>query len=470
MNRKFPLALLALCAMQPAPVPAAASAARPNILFILADDHAAHAVSAYGSRINRTPNIDRLARDGLLLRNCFCVNSICAPSRASILSGLYGHANGVRTNSDRMDSSVVTFPQLLQASGYATALVGKWHLQNSPQGFDHWCVLPGQGAYFDPAMIVDGVRRKFPGYVSDVITDEAIAWLKGRDAKKPFCLLVHHKAPHANWEAGPQWAGLYQDQAVPEPATLNDDFATRTEAIRAHRLFVGPKLWELHYAKRMGEIPANVPADQARAWVYQRFIKDYLRCVASVDQSVGRLLDYLDGAGLAGNTAVFYTSDQGFFLGDHGLYDKRLMYEESLRMPFLARVPGVTRPATQAEAIVLNVDIAPTLLELAGARPPHALHGRSFLAILGGNCPADWRRSMYYRFYEEAYGIGPHEGLRTDRDKLIHYLYGDHGEELYDLRRDPQELRNLAAEAASRARIEELRAEMARQRAAVQAE
>jgi len=449
---------------------AAGEPARPNILFILADDHAAQAVSAYGSRINQTPNIDRIAREGLLFRNCFCVNSICAPSRASILTGLYGHRNGVRTNSDRLAEGVATFPRLLHEAGYATALVGKWHLQAQPEGFDYSCILPGQGAYFDPLMIVDGTKRKFAGYVSEVITDEAIAWLNRRDPKTPFCLLVHHKAPHANWEPGPRQAGLYQDPPIPEPDSFNDGWATRGQAIRSHRLLVGQPLWELHYSKRFGEIPSGVPPAEIRSWVFQRFIRDYLRCVASVDASVGRLLDYLKAEGLGQTTAVFYVSDQGFFLGEHGLYDMRFMYEESIRMPRVARVPGVTAAGREEPAIVLNVDLAPTLLELGGAPIPAGLHGRSALPLLRGQRPADWRKAMYYRFYEEAYGVGPHEGVRTERYKLIHFLYGDQAWELYDLEKDPHEMNNVHAAPGGGGVAAELRGEMERLRGELRAD
>ena len=409
MNRSKRLtALLIGVAWLAATVPAAA-VDRPNILYIMADDHAAHAVSAYGSRINRTPNIDRLAREGVLFGNCFAVNSLCAPSRASILTGTYGHVNGVRTNGARFASGLTTFPKLLQEAGYATALVGKWHLKAEPEGFDRWSVLPGQGAYFDPMMIVNGREQKRSGYVSQVITDEAIRWLGRRDVRKPFCLLVHHKAPHANWEPGPRYAELFKETRIPTPDTFRDDFATRGQAIRSHRLFVGPKLWELHYQRRFGSIPAAVSEEDAKAWVYQRFIKDYLRCVASVDESVGRLLDYLDTVGLARDTVVIYTSDQGFFLGDHGLYDKRFMYEESIRMPLVARWPGKIGADTRIDRIILNVDFAPTLLSLAGLSPPEVMQGRSFLPLLLGEQPTDWRRAMYYRFYEKAYGVGPHE-------------------------------------------------------------
>ena len=442
----------------------AGPSSKPNIVFVLSDDHAAHAVSAYGSRINQTPNIDRLAREGMLFENCFAVNSICAPSRASILTGLYGHVNGVRDNGGRLRPGLATFPKLLQQAGYATAVIGKWHLKDPPEGFDHWCILPGQGAYFDPPMIANDRQERFSGYVSEVITDRAIEWLGQRDSGKPFCLLVHHKAPHANWEPGPRYADLFRETPIPEPATFHDDHATRGQAIRSHRLFVGPKLWELHYQPRFGPIPGDV--SDAKAWVYQRFIKDYLRCVASVDESVGKLLDYLDAAGLADNTIVVYTSDQGFFLGEHGLYDKRFMYEESIRMPLLVRWPGKTKAGTRANRIVLNVDFAPTLLSLAGVSPPKTMQGRSFLPLLRGEQPADWRQAMYYRFYEQAYGIGPHEGVRTEQYKLIHYLYDDNAWELYDLKKDPRELHNafddssyVEAAAQLQARLAALREE-----------
>lgn len=449
---------------------ASPAAERPNIVFVLSDDHAAHAVSAYGSRINQTPNIDRLARQGALFRNCFAVNSICAPSRASILSGAYGHVNGVRTNSDSLRPGIATFPRQLRESGYTTAIVGKWHLKDPPEGFDHACILPGQGAYFDPVMIDDGQKKRLSGYTSEVITEEAIAWLERRDAAKPFCLLVHHKAPHANWEPGPRYADLFRDRPIPEPATFDDDYATRGEAIRAHRLFVGRQLWELHYQQRFGDIPAAISDNEVRGWVYQRFIADYLRCVASVDDSVGRLLDYLDRSDLAGKTMVIYASDQGFFLGDHGLYDKRFMYEESIRMPLLVRWPDKVRDGRRVDPIVLNVDFAPTLLEAAGAALPETIQGRSFLPLLSGGDAGPWRSAMYYRFYEQAYGIGPHEGIRTDRHKLIHYLYGDRAWELYDLEKDPRELYNVFADPAYAGVADQLQTQLEAERSNVRAE
>jgi len=452
-------ALIAAALLLPAVNPAAVAADRPNILFIMSDDHAAHALTCYGSRINRTPHLDRLAREGLRFANCFCTNSICAPSRAVILTGRYSHCNGVPDNRRPFDGSQTTFPKLLQESGYQTAIVGKWHLKSPPTGFDYWNVLPGQGRYHNPEFLEMGRRRKYQGYVTDVITDLCLKWLKDRDPGRPFCLLYHHKAPHGNWEPDAKHARLYEEADVPEPATLFDDYTTRTGAIRNHTLTVDRNLYRRHYG---ADPPAQLREPDQRRWVYQRYIKDYLRCVASVDENVGRVLDYLDETGLAKNTVVLYTSDQGFFLGDHGLYDKRLMYEHSLRMPLLVRWPAGIQAGSVAEAIVLNLDFGPTLLDLAGVPVPERMQGRSFRAILGGETPADWRTSMYYRFYEPAYGVGPHYGVRTRRYKLIHFQYGDNGWELFDLATDPDELNNLYQEPESAAVVAELKAELER--------
>lgn len=453
-----------LAAMATAPFADAVGPARPNMIFFFSDDHAAQSIGAYGSKIGRTPNIDRLARDGALFENCFCVNSICVPSRACVLTGLYSHANGVRTNADPLPKGAVTFPRLLRDAGYTTAIIGKWHLQTEPEGFDHWSVLPGQGVYFDPAMIEDGTRQKCEGYVSEVITAKALAWLKSRDRGRPFCLLVHHKAPHANWEVGPAQAALFEGEVIPEPESLRDDLAGRSEAVRSHRLFVGRPQWELHFKKRFGDIPADVPEADVRGWVYQRYIRDYLRCAASVDAGVGQILDHLESEGLAERTLVIYSSDQGFFLGEHGLYDKRLMYEESIRMPLIVRWPGVTRPGMRIGAMALNVDLAPTLIDVGGAETPGGLHGRSLAPLLRGDGPRDWRTSFYYRFYEVAYGIGPIEGVRTMTHKLIRHGFADRGAELYDLRTDPREMRNLISDPSATAVSAEMSKELARLR------
>jgi len=432
---------------------------RPNILFIMSDDHASHAISAYGSVINRTPNIDRLADEGIRFENCFCTNSICAPSRAVILTGKYSHLNGLVDNQVSFDGNQQTLPKLLQDAGYLTAIVGKWHLKSEPTGFMYSNVLPGQGDYHDPVLIENGVSHRYTGYVTDIITDLALAWLEGQDlSNKPFFLMLNHKAPHADWEPDERHMTLYSDEDIPLPATFDDDLESRTAQIQNHRLFVGPKQWELHFQPRFGALPEGKTEQQTREWVYQRYMKDYLRCIASVDENIGRVLDYLDEVGLSENTIVAYTSDQGFFLGDHGLYDKRFMYEHSLRMPLLLRYPGYIHPGSVSDAMVLNLDFASTLLDFAETPIPGDIQGLSFKRISEGKTPEDWRTTMYYRFYEVGYGIGPHEGVRTERYKLIHFLYGDMGWEFYDLDSDPDELNNLYGSRAHTDRVDRLKA------------
>ena len=434
---------------------------RPNIILIMSDDHASHAISAYGSTINKTPNIDRLAAEGIRFDNCFCTNSICAPSRAVILTGKYSHLNGVIDNGVRFDGTQQTLPKLLQQAGYQTAIVGKWHLKSPPTGFHYSNVLPGQGVYHDPVMIENGNSRKHKGYVTDLITDSAISWLKKQESSEtPFFLMLHHKAPHANWEPDKKHMTMYSDEDVPLPATFNDDYKTRTAQIENHRLHVGPKQWELHF-KRFGQIPEGMNEQETREWAYQKYMKNYLRCIASVDDNVGRVLDYLKRANLAENTIVVYTSDQGFFLGDHGLYDKRFMYEHSLRMPLLMRYPQNIKPSSVSDEIVSNLDFAATFLGYAHAPVPEDIQGESFKSIAHGSTPKDWRTAIYYRFYEKGYGIGPHEGIRTKRHKLIHFMYGDMGWELYDLSRDPNELNNVYGSAANEGLVEDLKAMLA---------
>jgi len=416
---------------------------RPNILFIMSDDHAAPAIRAYGSKINNTPNIDRIAEAGMRFTHCFCTNSLCAPSRATILTGKYSHLNGVLDNATRFDANQQTLPGLLQQAGYQTAIVGKWHLRSEPTGFDYSHILIGQGTYYDPIMLENGIQRQHEGYVTDLITDLALQWLKHRKSSQPFFLMLNHKAPHANWVPSKQHNHLYSDRDVPLPPTFYDDYKTRRGQIANHRLLVGPKQWDLHFKERLGNLPAAMTEPETREWVYQKYIKNYLRCVASIDDNVGRVLDFLDHSGLSENTLVVYTSDQGFFLGEHGLYDKRFMYEPSIRMPLLLKFPKIIEPGTTSDLMVLNLDFAPTFLEFAGVPVPADIQGRSFYSITRGNPPGDWRKAMYYRFYETAFGIGPHEGIRTQRYKLIHFLYGDKGWELFDLNEDPNELNNL---------------------------
>ncbi len=431
------------------PTPSAPVARRPNILFIMSDDHAAHAMSCYGSRINVTPNLDRIAAGGMRLENCFCTNSICTPSRASILTGTYSHINGARTLNDRLDNRQVTFPKLLQAAGYQTAIVGKWHLGHGgvydPAGFDYWNVLPGQGLYHNPEMIELGERKVFPGYVTNVITELALDWLERRDRTRPFCLLVHHKAPHRPWEPDEQHAHLFDDLEIPEPPTFDDDYANRARAAAAARMRI---LEDLNERDTKGPPPAGLSPRELKHWKYERYIKDYLRCVASIDDNVGRLLNYLDEQRLAEDTVVIYTSDQGFFLGDHGWYDKRFFYEESLRMPFVVRYPREIAPGTVDDHIVLNVDFAPLFLDYAGLPVPAGMQGRSFRPILRGEAPADWRTAMYYRYFMHLahHNVYAHYGIRTQRYKLIYY-YEEQPDppewELFDLQHDPHELRSV---------------------------
>lgn len=431
---------------------------RPNILFIMSDDHAAHAISAYESRINHTPNIDRIAREGMRFDNCFCTNSICAPSRATILTGLYNHENGVRTLVDKLDGRLLTFPQLLQAAGYQTAIIGKWHLghgwPNDPTGFDYWNVLPGQGEYFDPPMYEMGKKIQVPGYATDIITDLSLNWLDHRDPDKPFLLMCHHKAPHRPWLPDEKHQHLYDDVNIPAPETFDDDYQTRMAA-EAARMRIDR---DLSSEDLKAPVPEGLSRAEEKHWKYQRYIKDYLRCIASIDDNVGRMLDYLDANGLTENTIVIYTSDQGFFLGDHGWYDKRFMYEESLRMPFLVRYPREIAPQSVSSAMVLNVDFAPSFLDWAGVPIPKHWQGKSIRSVAQDKVPADWRTAMYYRYWmhmDSIHWVWAHYGIRTEQYKLIYYYgeaLGTTGStdlstpktwELFDLKADPYELSNL---------------------------
>lgn len=450
----------------------AASEQRPNILFIMADDHASHAISAYGSKINRTPNIDRLARDGMRLTNCFCTNSICTPSRAAILTGQYSHKNGVYTLADPLDGSRNNVAKELRRAGYQTAIVGKWHLHNDPTGFDYWKILPGQGLYYDPVFIENGEKKTYKGYCTDLIGDFSLDWLKSRDKSKPFFLMCHHKAPHRAWEPAPKYANLFENETIPEPDNLYDDYKGKAASVANVKMRVGQ---DNNRRDLKADPPPGLEGDALRKWAYQRYIKDYLRCVQSVDDNVGRLLDYLDSEGLSKNTIVIYTSDQGFFLGDHGWYDKRLMYEESLRMPFLIRYPGKIRPGSVNDDIILNIDFAPTFLDYAGVRAPAEMQGRSFRRNLEGRTPRDWRTAMYYRYWmhnSADHHVPAHYGIRTRQHKLIYYYgkpLGMKGArdpetapewEFYDLKKDPREMNNLYGDPSQKAIIDRLKSEL----------
>ncbi|MCX6996874.1 MAG: sulfatase [Kiritimatiellaeota bacterium] len=450
----LPVLLLMQCA-----VLHAADSKRPNILYIMSDDHAAHAISAYGSRINQTPNLDRLAKDGVRLDRVFAVNSICTPSRACILTGKYSHINGVPVF-NRFDGSQPTVAKYLQAAGYHTGIFGKWHLGSEPTGFDRWMILPGQGNYFNPRLLVPGGTTNVTGYVTDIITDLSLDFLKNRPQDKPFFLMCHHKAPHRNWQPDEKHKALFADKVIPEPATLRDDYAGRADALRECTQKV---LENLNTSDTKGPPPTGLAGDALLKWKYQRYMQDYLACVQSVDDNVGRLLDYLDRSGLAGNTLVIYTSDQGFFLGDHGLYDKRFMYEESIRMPFLARWPGMAKPGSTQSAMAINVDFAPTFLEAAGLPIPADMQGRSLVPLLKGERPADWRTSWYYRYYHDPgdHNTRAHYGVRTETHKLIYFWKKDQWE-LYDLVKDPEELHNLYADPAQADTVARLKTELYR--------
>jgi arylsulfatase A-like enzyme len=479
--RSFILVFALLLSIAQAP-----AAQRPNIVFIMTDDHAAHAISAYGSGVNQTPHLDRLAKEGMRFDRCFVVNSICTPSRAAILTGKYSHLNGVPVF-NRFDGSQPTVAKHLQAAGYHTLMVGKWHLGSDPTGFDQWIVLPGQGRYVDPEFLVAEGKKTIRGYATDVITDLAIDRVKNRPREKPFFLMLHHKAPHREWIPDEQHRKMFAGRTIPEPPTLRDDYSTRTDALRENqqRVFDDLTRRDLKLEPPAGlrgparnqwlnvkptEVEITVDGqkkvlrgEDLNKWKYQRYMQDYLACVQSVDDNVGRFLDWLDASGLRENTIVIYTSDQGFFLGDHGMYDKRFMYEESLRMPFLVRWPGVIPPGSVQEAIAINPDFAPTFLDAAGLRVPEEMQGRSLLPLFKGRKPADWRTSFYYRYYHDPghHNTRAHLGVRTETHKLIHYWKKDQWE-LFDLRNDPKELRNIYNDPAQKEVVAKLKEELSR--------
>ena len=432
---------------------------RPNILYIMADDHSAHAISAYGSKINKTPNIDRIATGGVRFANCFVTNSICTPSRAAILTGKYAHINGVPVF-NRFDGSQPTLAKYLQAAGYHTGMIGKWHLGSDPTGFDSWNILPGQGAYVNPVFITKDGRTKHTGYCTDLITDFSLDFLTNRPKDKPFFLMCHHKAPHRPWVPDEKHAKLFENVQVPEPETFHDDYATRSAAAKEATMRIDRDLTSADLKRKP---PDSLSDLDLKKWKYQRYMRDYLACVASVDDNVGRVLDYLDANGLADNTIVIYTSDQGFFLGDHNWFDKRFMYEESLRMPLLVRWPGTVKPRTVSDGMVINVDFAPTLLAAAGLPVPADVQGRSFLPLLKGETPADWRTSMYYRYYHYPmhHKVQPHYGVRTEKHKLIYFNKIDEWE-LYDLTKDPREVKNVYADPANAELVKKLKEELYR--------
>ena len=463
---------------------------RPNILFIFSDDHAWQAISAYDASLIKTPNIDRLAQEGMRFDRCLVPNAICGPSRATVLTGKYSHKNGFFNNTNnRFDGSQTTFPKLFQKAGYQTAIVGKWHLVSDPTGFDHWEILVGQGRYYNPIMIRDGERVQHPGYVTRVITDLTLDWLRNRDTNKPFLLMCHHKAPHRRWEPALDKLHLYDNVKFPEPATLFDDYAGRGKAEHEQDMMIRStmddldlkltppsdlnpeqrKVWDAYYEPRNEAFrKANLTGKDLVRWKYQRYMHEYLSCIASVDDSVGEILDYLKATGLDKNTIVVYSSDQGFFLGEHNWFDKRWIFEESMRTPLLIRWPGVVKPGSMNKKIVSNLDFAETFLDAAGLPIPADMQGRSLIPLLKGKDPRDWRKSFYYHYYEYPgwHSVARHYGVVTDRYKLVYFYEPQFNYwELFDLKKDPNEMTSVYGEPAYARTQKRLMGELTRLRA-----
>ena len=507
MNRVLASLILVLSCLGPA-----MAEERPNIVFIFSDDHAPHAIGAYDGwlkSVNPTPNIDKLAAQGMLFRNSFCTNSICGPSRAVIMTGKHSHKNGFMNNGNIFDWNQQTFPKLLQKAGYTTALYGKSHLKGTPQGFDDWKVLPGQGLYYNPDLITPEGETCIQGYCTDIVTDLAVDWLKnGRDASKPFMLMVQHKAPHRNWMPAPRHLHLYDDIEIPEPNTLFDRWHDNANPARHQELeidrhmhlnfdlfvdltkdFDGDaipdlfdksgwmnmqrmsaeqlKVWRDAYGPKDKDFRArNLKCDDLVRWKFQRYAKNYLRCIKGVDESVGTIMETLAGLDLDDNTIVIYSSDQGFYIGDHGWFDKRWMYDESLKMPLIVKWPGVAAAGSKSELMVQNLDYGETFLEIAGAAIPEDMQGRSLVPLLKGEQPADWRKSIYYHYYEypSVHMVPRHYGVRTDTHKLMKfYQFGDEWE-FYDLENDPDELTNQYDNPEYASKIAEVRKELERVR------
>lgn len=463
----------------------------PNIVFIFADDHAYQAISAYGDarKLIETPSIDRIGREGMIFDRCMVPNSICGPSRACVLTGKYNHINGFVNNSNcKFDGAQPTFPKMLQAAGYQTAIIGKWHLESDPTGFDYWQILPGQGVYYNPPMNEMGKQVQHEGYVTDIIGDQSLKWLKGRDKSKPFLLMCQHKAPHRSWDPPLRYLNADNDRVYDVPPTLFDDYENRGLAVKDQQMtlantitkldvkLVAPKQlnpeqkkqWDAYYEPRNEAFQkANPQGKDLVLWRYQRYMHDYLACVRAVDENVGRVLKYLDDEGLSENTIVVYSSDQGFYLGEHGWFDKRWIFEESLRTPLMIRWPGVTKAGGEFKGIVSNVDFAETFLDAAGLPVPADMQGRSLVPVLKGQTPADWRQSFYYHYYEfpQPHHVRPHYGVVTDQYKLVHF-YGPDVDywELYDRKKDPQEMKSFFGDPAYAKITDELKVELQRLR------
>lgn len=483
---------------------------RPNIIYIMSDDHDADAISAYNDKFIQTPALDRLAKEGILFRNAFVGNSICSPARATLITGQHSHKNGIKDNRTPFDGTKTTLPKLIHAGGYQSALIGKWHLHSLPTGFDYWKVLPGQGAYYRPALIhMNNDTVHYEGYTTEVITDQAIQYLQQRDRTKPFMLLLHHKAPHRNWVPTLKNLRVFSQKTFPEPPTLYANMEEHGTAWRTQRMSImkdmtwctdlklDPELIRMlpgiqldsnevrGYHFFMNRIPESdrldmqkiyaIRADQLKTvWgndeailklKYQWYMQDYLACIASVDESTGRVLDYLDQEGIANNTVVIYTSDQGFYLGENGWFDKRWMYDVSMQTPLIIRWPGHIQPGTVSNALVQNIDYAPTILDLAGVPRPDSMQGLSLKPILTGEIFSLPRKNLYYHYYEYPidHYVLPHLGIRGERYKLI-YFYTANEWELYDLQNDPTEQTNLAPLKKYRKLMAKLKAELVAER------
>lgn len=453
----------------------------------MTDDHTTQAISCYGSKLAETPHMDRLAAEGIRFDNCYAVNALSGPSRACILTGKFSHVNGFRDNASVFDGDQPTFPKMLREAGYETAIAGKWHLISEPQGFDFRSILSGQheqGDYYDPDFLENGIPVIEKGYVTDIVTDKAIRFLEERDKEKPFCLMVHHKAPHRNWMPAPRHLGLFNETVFPEPDNLFDTYEGRSSAARQQDMNIAHTLredwdlklltreemlrdttnrlynvyqrmpapvqdkWDSVYAIRIREYRSgHLSGDALVSWKYQQYLRDYLATAQAVDENIGRLLEYLEKSGELDNTLIVYTSDQGFFLGEHGWFDKRFMYEECQRMPLLIRYPKAIRPGSTSRAIAMNVDFAPTFLDFAGVAIPEEIQGRSLKHILEqrGESPEEWREAAYYHYYEypAEHSVKRHYGIRTATHKLIHFYHDIDEWEMYDLQSDPKEMNNL---------------------------
>ncbi|WP_432419524.1 sulfatase family protein [Flavobacterium aquiphilum] len=448
---------------------------QPNIVIIISDDHAYQAIGAYGANYNATPNIDRLAKEGVLFNNAYVTNSICGPSRAVILTGKYSHKNGFKDNTNfRFDGSQDSFAKQLQSAGYQTAWIGKWHLETDPQGFNYWDILPGQGQYYNPDFHSKAGDKRREGYVSDIIEDVSEDWLNNRDKSKPFCLVIGHKATHRVWIPDTQDMGKYDNVTFPLPSTFYDDYKNR-EAAKVQDMNIAKtmimgydlkvfndlndensqaaisrmnpeqrKKFDDYYGKIAADFKAkNLSGKELTEWKFQRYMKDYLSTSLSLDRNIGRTLDYLDKNNLAENTIVIYLSDQGFYMGEHGWFDKRFIYEESFRTPMIMRYPGIVKKGTKSNDLVMNLDIAPTVLEAAGVAKPKDEQGESFLPLLKEK-KAKGRDAIYYHYYENGeHSVSPHFGVRTKRYKLVRFYEKVNSWELYDLQNDTHETNNL---------------------------